>query len=76
MHVEDEGRGQIGLDDAGEQCARDERLAGAALAEDAGRAFDKPRQIEVDLDVVHLEGGADVEVGGVLGAEDTLDVLG
>ena len=75
MHVEDEVRGNAPLEDAREQDARQEALAGAALAEDAVGALDELPEVEADARVLHVERAADVDVPRVLGAEDGLDVL-
>ena len=71
VHVEYEVGGDVALEDAREQYAGEEALAGTALAEDAVGAFDELLEVQADAGVLHVEGAADPDVAGIrLIAED------
>jgi hypothetical protein len=62
VHVEDEVDGHIALDDAGEQQAAEEGLAGARFAEHGRRTLDQPLQAQGDLHILHLQGSTDMKI--------------
>jgi len=76
VHVEDQVRGDLVLDDPRQQDARQEAFASAAFAEHAHRALDQPPQVEVDLRLFQFQRRADVEVRRVFAPEDVVHVLG
>ena len=69
MHVEDQVDRHPLLDHAGQQQPREEGLARARLAEDAARPLDQPLQVQGDLDALHVQRRADVEVVRRLSAD-------
>ena len=76
VHVENQADGHLMLHQAGQQRAGEESLAGAGLAEDAGRPLDESVQVEGDVNAVHLQRVADVEVPLLpLPPEDEPDLL-
>src|SRR5690606_35026228 len=75
VHVENQVDRLAAGDDARQQHARQEALAGAAFAKDADGTLDQPLEVEVDLRFFQFERRADVEVGRVLAAKHGVDVL-
>ena len=70
VHVEHQVDGGAALQDAREQDAREEALAGTALAEHAVGALHELFEVQTDARVLHVQRTADPYVAGVLAAED------